>query len=92
MTNTIYIGAPLAGVNRYQIFTQRPKELIARLRTAYSLIEQLFVSADYLSAALAEMNQQGSTRYLAYQQSLEKRDIPAQVPAVKVAADKKEKK
>ena len=89
MQNTIYIGAPLEGVNRYQIFRERPKELIARLAVAYSMIDLLFVSVDYLSAAQAELTQQGSARNLAYLQSLEKRPIPAQVPvpAVKVAAD-----
>ena len=73
MKNYIYIGATLKnGVRQYQVFRERPAQLIAQLQAVYPLIGQLFVSVEYLSAAQADVKKIGTARYLAYQQTLEK--------------------
>ena len=76
---------------RGQLFRERPTELIERLKTAYPLIDNLFVSAEYLSAAEAEIKQKGTLRYKAFLQSMEKKELPPVLvdkAAIKVAADK----
>lgn len=83
MKNTIYLGATMGGVLRGQLFRERPQELIERLKTVYPLVDQLFVSVDYLAAAESEIKQKGTVRYKAFIQSMEKREIPAQIPQIK---------
>lgn len=90
MTNTIYLGATVGNVLRGQLFKERPQELIERLKTAYPLIDNLFVSVEYLTAARSEIETKGTLRHKAFLQSMEKREIPVSKPqAVREAEPKK---
>lgn len=71
MTNVIYIGPRLnkGEVMTNELFTDKPAELIARLKEKYPLIELLFVPVDEYAAANAELKTAGSARAQAYAQA-----------------------
>lgn len=71
MSNVIYIGATLSkgGVMHNELFTDKPADLIERLKAKYPLIELMFVNVAELSAASAEVSTAGSARAKAYEQT-----------------------
>lgn len=74
MSNVIYIGATLKteGVMHNELFTDKPAELIERLKGSYPLIELMFVNVAELSAASVEVQTAGSARAKAYEQTKNK--------------------
>lgn len=72
MTNTIYIGAPVEGVQTNEIFTARPTALIKKLTEKFPLIGQLFVPIEIYGAALEEMQTPGTVQAQAYLQTKKK--------------------
>ena len=71
MSNVIYIGARMSkdGVMPNELFTDRPVELIERLKEKYPLIDLLFVGAEEYSAAVKERDTAGTARAAAYAQT-----------------------
>lgn len=71
MSNTIYIGArlPKDGVMTNEIFTDKPVELIERLKEKYPLIGFLFVPVETYSEAVKERDTAGTVYAAAYEQT-----------------------
>ncbi len=71
MKNMIYIGATLKaeGVMQGELFTDKPAQLIERLKATYPLIELLFVNVEEYGAAKVEVQTAGTARAKAYAQT-----------------------
>lgn len=71
MNNVIYIGARLnkGEVMPNELFTEKPVELVERLKETYPLIELLFVPVSEYSKAFNEVNTAGTARAKAYAQT-----------------------
>ena len=66
----IYIGPNKLklGLKRYTLYTERPGQLIEKLKGSYPLIENLFVPVDHLGMAEDEAKKKGYPRYMAVKQ------------------------
>lgn len=71
MSNVIYIGGQLTkdGVMPNELFTDKPVELIERLKEKYPLIEFLFVPVETYSEAVKERDTAGTVYATAYAQT-----------------------
>lgn len=58
------------GLQRYQVFKERPTERMADLKEKYPHIEQVFVPIVRLGAALEEVTKKGTLLHLAYHEIL----------------------